>query len=111
MAAKAKALKEDRKPRSLWRIAWKRLSKNKLALLGLGIVIFFVIIALFAQYLTPYSWNAVDLSNALQPPSWEHPLGTDEFGRDILSRIIYGTKISLQFAFLHNLFLSHLEQF
>ncbi|MCX7721007.1 MAG: ABC transporter permease [Dictyoglomus thermophilum] len=103
MATEAKLVKENRKPRSLWRIAWKRLSKNKLALLGLGIVIFFVIVALSAQYISPYPWNEVDLSRALQSPSWEHPLGTDEFGRDILSRIIYGTKISLQFAFFAQL--------
>lgn len=94
---------QTRKPRSLWRVAWKRLSKNKLALLGLGIVIFFVLVAIFAPYITPYPWNEVDLSRALQPPSWKHPLGTDEFGRDIFSRIIYGTRVSLQFAFFAQL--------
>lgn len=94
---------KTRKPRSLWRVAWKRLSKNKLALLGLGIVIFFVLVAIFAPYITPYPWNEVDLSRALQPPSWKHLLGTDEFGRDIFSRIIYGTRVSLQFAFFAQL--------
>ncbi len=94
---------QTRKPRSLWRVAWKRLSKNKLALLGLGIVIFFVLVAIFAPYITPYPWNEVDLSRALQPPSWKHLLGTDEFGRDIFSRIIYGTRVSLQFAFFAQL--------
>lgn len=103
MAVDVNILLQERKPRSLWKIAWRRLSKNKLALLGLGIVVFFVIIALFAPYITPYPWNEVDLSRALQPPSWKHLLGTDEFGRDIFSRIIYGTRVSLQFAFFAQL--------
>uniref|UniRef100_A0A7C3MH14 ABC transporter permease n=1 Tax=Dictyoglomus thermophilum TaxID=14 RepID=A0A7C3MH14_DICTH len=103
MTMKTENLLQSRKPRSLWRIAWKRLAKNKLALLGLGIVIFFVIVAVLAPYIAPYPWNEVDLSRALQPPSWRHLLGTDEFGRDIFSRIIYGTRVSLQFAFFAQL--------
>jgi ABC-type dipeptide/oligopeptide/nickel transport system permease subunit len=103
MIMETENLLQSRKPRSLWRIAWKRLAKNKLALLGLGIVIFFVIVAILAPYITPYPWNEVDLSRALQPPSWKHLLGTDEFGRDIFSRIIYGTRVSLQFAFFAQL--------
>ena len=103
MIMETENLLQSRKPRSLWRIAWKRLAKNKLALLGLGIVIFFVIVAILAPYITPYPWNEVDLSRALQPPSWKHLLGTDEFGRDIFSRIMYGTRVSLQFAFFAQL--------
>ncbi|MEN2984248.1 MAG: oligopeptide ABC transporter permease [Dictyoglomaceae bacterium] len=88
-----------RKPRSLWKIAWKRLAKNRLALVGLSIVLIIVIIAIFADYIAPYDPLKVDLSKHLLPPSREHLLGTDEFGRDILSRIIFGARVSLQIGF------------
>ncbi len=88
-----------RKPRSLWKIAWKRLAKNRLALVGLSIVLIIVIIAIFADYIAPYDPLKVDLSKYLLPPSKEHLLGTDEFGRDILSRIIFGARVSLQIGF------------
>ncbi|MCX7845824.1 MAG: ABC transporter permease [Dictyoglomaceae bacterium] len=88
-----------RKPRSLWKIAWKRLAKNKLALVGLSIVFIIVIIAIFADFIAPYDPYKVDLSKYLLPPSREHLLGTDEFGRDILSRIIFGARVSLQIGF------------
>ncbi|MCS7202083.1 MAG: ABC transporter permease [Dictyoglomus sp.] len=98
--AKEIALQQSiRKPRSLWKIAWKRLAKNKLALVGLSIVIIIVIIAIFADYIAPYDPLKVDLSKHLLPPSREHLLGTDEFGRDILSRIIFGARVSLQIGF------------
>ncbi|MGB9856708.1 MAG: oligopeptide ABC transporter permease [Dictyoglomaceae bacterium] len=88
-----------RKPRSLWKIAWKRLKKNKLALVGLGIVLFIVFVAIFAPVIAPYDPYKVDLSKHLLPPNKENLLGTDEFGRDILSRIIYGARVSLQIGF------------
>lgn len=88
-----------RKPRSLWKIAWKRLAKNRLALVGLSIVLIIVIIAIFADHIAPYDPLKVDLSKYLLPPSKEHLLGTDEFGRDILSRIIFGARVSLQIGF------------
>ncbi len=88
-----------RKPRSLWKIAWKRLVKNRLALVGLSIVLIIIFIAIFANYIAPYDPLKVDLSKYLLPPSREHLLGTDEFGRDILSRIIFGARVSLQIGF------------
>ncbi|PMQ02545.1 MAG: peptide ABC transporter permease [Dictyoglomus sp. NZ13-RE01] len=88
-----------RKPRSLWRIAIKRLIKNKLAIVGFIIVLVFVIVALFAPHIAPYDPLQVDLSKSLLPPNREHILGTDEFGRDILSRLIHGARTSLQIAF------------
>jgi ABC-type dipeptide/oligopeptide/nickel transport system permease subunit len=88
-----------RKPRSLWKIAWKRLIKNRLALLGLGIVLLIVLIAIFADWIAPFDPYKVDLSKHLLPPNKEHLLGTDEFGRDILSRIIHGARVSLQIGF------------
>lgn len=88
-----------RKPRSLWKIAWKRLVKNRLALVGLSIVLIIIFIAIFANYIAPYDPLKVDLSKYLLPPSRDHLLGTDEFGRDILSRIIFGARVSLQIGF------------
>ncbi len=91
--------KSIRKSRSVWKIAWKRLVKNRLALVGLSIVLIIIFIAIFANYIAPYDPLKVDLSKYLLPPSRDHLLGTDEFGRDILSRIIFGARVSLQIGF------------
>ena len=71
------------------------LKNDKPALFGLGVILLLVIMAVFADAISPYDPNAQDLSRRLEPPSWEHPFGRDEFGRDILSRIIHGSRISL----------------
>ncbi len=76
------------------REAWKRLRRNKLAIAGLVILIILVLIAVFAPFIAPEGIDNQVLTRRLQPPSSEHIMGTDEFGRDIFSRIIYGTQIS-----------------
>ncbi len=81
---------------SLWREAWKRLLKNKTAMIGLTIITILLISAIIAPLLAPYDPLETDILARLKAPSSEHWLGTDNLGRDILSRIIYGTKISLQ---------------
>ncbi len=73
-----------------------RLRRNRLAVLGLVVIVILVLTAVFAPLLAPYHYASQNLMEAFEPPSWTHPLGTDEFGRDILSRIIYGAQISLQ---------------
>lgn len=73
-----------------------RLWRNKLAVFGLIIIAILVLTALFAPFIAPYDYALQNLAEAFEPPSWKHPLGTDEFGRDILSRIIYGSQVSLQ---------------
>ena len=73
----------------------KALFKRKVVLVGAIGVVIFVLIALFAPLLSPYDPNAADFFSALQPPSSEHWLGTDDLGRDVLSRIIYGSRVSL----------------
>ena len=89
-----KPLLEDLKHTAyLWR-------KNKLAMVGSAIILAFIIVAIFAPYLSPYDPYEQNLDNRLAPPSWEHPLGTDQFGRDILSRIIWGTRVELKIIFL-----------
>ena len=80
---------------SEFRLFWRMLRKNKLAMLGLIILTLIVLTAIFANVLAPYDYTAQNLANMKKFPSMEHPFGTDEFGRDILSRIIYGTRQSL----------------
>lgn len=75
---------------------WKRLRRQRLALVGGGVLILLVFVALLAPLLAPQDPLAQDLYGRLQAPSLEHPFGTDDFGRDILSRIIYGARISLR---------------
>ncbi|GGD20061.1 ABC transporter permease [Pontibacillus salipaludis] len=87
------------KPSSPWRDAWRSFAKNKIAIAGLSIVVFFILVALFAPFIMPYDHTKPDLINRLKGPSAEHWLGTDDFGRDILSRIIYGARISLWVGF------------
>jgi peptide/nickel transport system permease protein len=84
---------------SPWKEAWKSFIKNKIALVGFCIVLFFVILAIAAPVIAPQGINEQDLSKRLQAPSSDHWLGTDDFGRDILSRIIHGARISLWVGF------------
>ncbi len=81
--------------RTLLGDAMRRFARNRLAMLGFVIVAALVLTALLADVLAPYPFDVADIANALQPPSAEHWLGTDEVGRDIFSRIIYGSRISL----------------
>ncbi len=73
----------------------RRLLRDRLALVGLALVTLFTVSALLAPVLAPHEPNAVDAIDRLAPSSWEHPLGTDELGRDTLSRILYGARWSL----------------
>lgn len=84
---------------SLWKEGWRSFKKNKMALIGMGIVIFFILLAVFAPLLAPHGINDQNLSLRLQAPSKDHLFGTDDFGRDILSRVIYGARISLWVGF------------
>lgn len=84
------------KKSSQWLELWEVLRSNKLAMVGLGIIIFLVIIAICGPLLMKYDPNVGELKDSLKPPSSSHWLGTDEQGRDILCRIIDGTQISLR---------------
>ena len=83
------------KKRSQFVEVWRRLRRNKLAMLGLAIVLVLVICAIFADLIAPYDPAAQAIADRLQYPSLKHLLGTDDMGRDILSRIIYGGRVSL----------------
>ena len=78
-----------------WTEAWKRLKKNRLAMASLVVFILLIVIALFPGIFAPYDYAFQDHTAILQKPSFQHLFGTDNFGRDIFSRVIYGTRISL----------------
>ncbi|CAH2715637.1 Glutathione transport system permease protein GsiD [Neobacillus rhizosphaerae] len=84
---------------SPWKENWQSFYTNKLAVIGLGIVIFFIIIAIIAPWIAPYSYKDVVLVDRMQAPSSKHWFGTDDFGRDIFSRVLYGARISLWVGF------------
>lgn len=90
--------------RSQWRDILRRLTRNKLAMAGLVIVLVLILAAVFADFVSPYDPAAQDLMNMKAMPGAKHLLGTDEYGRDILSRIIYGGRVSLLVAILSIVF-------
>lgn len=75
--------------------AVKRFTRNRAALVGLALVVVLAAVALLAPVLAPYAPDAQNLRARLRPPSGEHWFGTDEFGRDILSRVLFGARVSL----------------
>lgn len=91
---------EQLQHRSLWLDAWSSAIRNPFAIGGAVIVLFFVLAAAIGPYVTPYSYTEQDLLNAEQPPTWSHWLGTDELGRDFLSRILYGARTAFLVATL-----------
>ena len=84
-----------KKKESMFFMTWKRLAKNKLAVAGLIVLIITALLAVFAPVAAPYGYEEQDLFNTLAGPSREHWLGTDNLGRDMLSRLIYGGRNSL----------------
>ena len=84
------------KGNSMWKYTFIRLRRNYLALIGFAILLVLVLTAIFSEQLAPYGYADQDYMMIRKPPSAEHFLGTDEFGRDVLSRLIYGSRISLQ---------------
>jgi oligopeptide transport system permease protein len=90
---------------SLWKDAWRRLLKNQMAVIGGIIVLLFIVIALFAPVIAPYSYEEINFDNPQinQPPSLAHPFGTDGLGRDLFSRVIYGSRVSIAIGFVTGL--------
>lgn len=77
-----------------------RLKKNRAAVVSVFVILIVVIVALFAEQIAPYSYDEQDYALSYAGPSWEHPLGCDRLGRDMLSRLIYGARQSLQLGVL-----------
>src|SRR5512134_3266762 len=79
-----------------WRLTWARLRRNRMSMLGLGIVALFFLTALFAPYLAPQDPLKQNLNRVGAGPSKEHWLGCDQVGRDVLSRLLWGTALTLK---------------
>src|ERR1700739_2749400 len=84
---------------SPWRRAWIFCLRQPLGTFGMAIVVIMAVAGLCADWVAPYSPTANDFAAMTEPPSWEHWLGTDQFGRDLLSRIIFGARTALIVGF------------
>jgi len=94
------SLAEAERGTSLWQDAWRRLRRNRLAVCGLFVLVFFIVIALLTPWLAPYGYAQQNLELGATPPSAAHWLGTDIFGRDLLTLMLYGGRISLAVGFI-----------
>ena len=88
------------RPSSPWQDRWRQVIHNRMAVLGFTLLGLMVAIAIFAPFVAPFDPFEMDLENNLQPPTADHLLGTDKLGRDVLSRVIYGSRISLVVGFI-----------
>lgn len=93
----------NRQSTTYWQDVWRRLKKNKLALAGLVIIIAVALIALIGPMVASYSYSDQNLKIANQPPSAAHWFGTDNLGRDLLTRVLYGARISLSIGIVASL--------
>lgn len=84
-----------REEQTMAQMVWRAFRRHKPAMIGLGIMIVFVLAAIFAPVISPYDPEKTELTNKLKPPSLKHIMGTDELGRDLLTRILYGGRVSL----------------
>lgn len=85
---------EEAMARSMWRITLHRLKRSKTAMIGLTIVALLLLVALLADVVAPYSPTETT-PESISPPTWQHLMGTDLLGRDVLSRVIYGSRVSV----------------
>lgn len=85
---------------SYWQVAWRRFRKHRLAIIGASLGSALTLMALLAPWIAPYSFDAISLSSRWKGPSSAHIFGTDELGRDVLTRIMYAGRISLAVGFL-----------
>jgi ABC-type dipeptide/oligopeptide/nickel transport system permease subunit len=88
--------------RTLWQV-WRRFRRNRLAAIALAVILLQLVIAVFAPWIAPYDPYASDYAATWQKPSAAHWLGTDDLGRDVLARLIYGSRISISVGILSQL--------
>ncbi len=103
IAARAAAVRRAASGASPWTDAVRRLRRNRVAMVGLGILMTLVLAAMAAPWVAPYPYDKTDLRYGPQSPTWSHLLGTDELGRDMLTRILYGARISFAVGILATL--------
>ncbi|WP_236833441.1 ABC transporter permease [Blastococcus sp. MG754427] len=89
-----------RPARPRWRETLSLLAHNPTAAIASVVLLLIVVVAVFDDALAPQGANEISVTDRLQPPSWEHPFGTDDLGRDILSRVVLGASVSLRVGFL-----------
>jgi peptide/nickel transport system permease protein len=94
----------QKKPRNLWRDAFSKLLRNRLAIFGLIITSLLIFTAIFGDFIAPYPYTRQDLLRTAEGPSADHWLGTDEVGRDLLSRVIGGARTATMVAFVSTFF-------
>jgi peptide/nickel transport system permease protein len=105
-AAVETAITPKIKRQSEFVVVARRLSRNSSAVIGFALALILVLMAIFAPLIAPYPYDKVDLLNSRQAPSRDHLFGTDELGRDVFSRIVWGSRVSLSIGFLAVLFSS-----
>jgi oligopeptide transport system permease protein len=88
---------------SPWHYAMRRVRRNRLAMVGFALLVAFVAAALFAAWLAPFPYDKTDLRYGAKPPTLLHPMGTDELGRDLLTRVLFGARISFAVGILATL--------
>ena len=88
----------DLRTRSLWQDSVRRFLADRLALIGLVLTTLFLLTGIVGPFLTPYDYLAQDLDRTAELPTWEHPLGTDSLGRDMVSRLLYGARTAVVVA-------------
>ncbi|MCP5101497.1 MAG: ABC transporter permease, partial [Chloroflexi bacterium] len=84
---------------SMQRIIWNRFRRHPAALISLAVLLILILSVIFVSF-SPYSPTESDIMNRLQPPSWQHPMGTDQLGRDLFTRVLYGGRISLSVSLM-----------
>lgn len=89
-----------KKKQSAFQATLARLCKNPTAVLGFVIFVILALLAIFAPYLTPYDYKTMDPTSLFESPSWEHWCGTDQMGRDIFTRLLYGGRYSMSMGFI-----------
>jgi peptide/nickel transport system permease protein len=98
-AGAVEAVEELGEARPLRADVWRRFRRNRLAMIGLGFVVFLVLVAIFAPLIAPYSITQRESGAFREPPSLDHIFGTDEIGRDVFSRVVFGARVSLRIGF------------
>jgi len=95
LKSQSKPHSQEQKSHGSMYLAMQRFARNKSALAGLSLVLILVVLAVLAPWLSPYAYEKIDIINAFAKPSFAHPFGTDDLGRDILSRMMFGGRYSL----------------
>lgn len=95
---------KEEKPKSAWRVTFSRLRRSHTAMFGLGVAVAVFLVAALADVIAPYGYADMHPEDMLQAPNWTYWLGTDQMGRDVLSRIIYGSRISIYVGVVSTIF-------